>query len=202
MRADNRIGDDGAASLAPSLERMAQLTSLSLSGTLRASAASCAVSGCLRAGNALMVLRVVGWGGCARGCSGWAEFARGEPRGGGACRNLDRSSWGSVACTESLTDDAADGAGPQRYAACIGGSCAVSGCLRSPAMHGRCCVLRAGADARGAVAGGRGLRGASRGAAVRAVCQIDAVAPSLGRMSQLTSLDLCGTLHASVAAAL
>ena len=33
--------------LAPSLLRMTQLTSLDLSGTLRASAASCAVSGCL-----------------------------------------------------------------------------------------------------------------------------------------------------------
>ena len=34
--------------LAPSLRGMTQLTSLDLSGTLRASAASCAVSGCLR----------------------------------------------------------------------------------------------------------------------------------------------------------
>jgi hypothetical protein len=38
VRAGNRIGDDGAASLAPSLGRMTQLTSLDLSGTLRASA--------------------------------------------------------------------------------------------------------------------------------------------------------------------
>ena len=36
--ADNQIGDDGAASLAPSLEKMAQLTSLHLYGTRRASA--------------------------------------------------------------------------------------------------------------------------------------------------------------------
>ncbi len=34
VRADNRIGDDGAASLAPSLLRMTQLTSLDLGGTL------------------------------------------------------------------------------------------------------------------------------------------------------------------------
>ncbi len=40
VRAVNQIGDDGAASLAPSLFRMAQLTSLDLSGTLRASAAA------------------------------------------------------------------------------------------------------------------------------------------------------------------
>ena len=38
MRADNDIGDVGAASLAPSLGRMTQLTSLDLSCTLRASA--------------------------------------------------------------------------------------------------------------------------------------------------------------------
>jgi hypothetical protein len=48
VRADNEFGDDGAASLAPSLGRMAQLTSLNLGGTLRASAAAGAVSGCLR----------------------------------------------------------------------------------------------------------------------------------------------------------
>jgi hypothetical protein len=38
--ADNLIGDDGTASLAPSLARMEQLTELSLSCTLRASAAA------------------------------------------------------------------------------------------------------------------------------------------------------------------
>ncbi len=38
MRAGNGIGDDGAASLAPSLGRMTQLTTLDLSGTLRESA--------------------------------------------------------------------------------------------------------------------------------------------------------------------
>ena len=42
------IGAAGAASLAPSLGRMAQLTSLDLIGTLRASAAAGAVSGCLQ----------------------------------------------------------------------------------------------------------------------------------------------------------
>jgi hypothetical protein len=38
VRADNSIEADGAASLAPSLGRMTQLTSLNLYGTLRASA--------------------------------------------------------------------------------------------------------------------------------------------------------------------
>ncbi len=38
MLAGNQIGDDGAASLAPSLLMMPQLTLLELSGTLRASA--------------------------------------------------------------------------------------------------------------------------------------------------------------------
>ena len=40
VQTDNRIGDDGAASLAPSLARMPQLTTLDLSRTLRASAAA------------------------------------------------------------------------------------------------------------------------------------------------------------------
>ncbi len=57
---------------------------------------------------------------CAGAVAG-AGFARGEPRGGGACRQSDQSSWGSVAGTESLKDAAADVAGPRRYAACIGG---------------------------------------------------------------------------------
>ncbi len=72
MRADNRIGDDGAASLAPSLGRMTQLTSLSLSGML------CDIGGSWRcervlatAGNVVMMLRAVGRGGWALGCSGW-----------------------------------------------------------------------------------------------------------------------------------
>jgi hypothetical protein len=119
VRADNGIEDDGAASLAPSLVRMAQLTRLNLGGTLRASAAAGAVSGCLQnAGCGWMMLRGVGRGRCARGCSVW---------------------WG--------------------------------------------------------------LRGASRGAAVRAGNYIEAagavsLAPSLGRMAQLTELDLGSTLRA------
>ncbi len=80
---------------------------------------------------------------CARGCSGrWG--LRGASRGAAvACRQSDRRSWGSVTGTESRRDDAADVAGPQRYAACIGWACAVSGCLRTPAVHGWC-VLRVG----------------------------------------------------------
>jgi hypothetical protein len=61
VRAGNRIEDGGAASLAPSLGRMAQLTSLDLSGTL------CDIGGSWRcsrvlasAGNALMMMRAVG----------------------------------------------------------------------------------------------------------------------------------------------
>jgi hypothetical protein len=61
VRADNQIGDDGAASLAPSLLRMAQLTSLDLYGTM------CDIGGSWRcsrklanAGNALMMMRAVG----------------------------------------------------------------------------------------------------------------------------------------------
>ena len=40
VRVGNRIGDDGAASLAPSLAMMMKLTSLDLGGALRASAAA------------------------------------------------------------------------------------------------------------------------------------------------------------------
>jgi hypothetical protein len=78
VRAVNGIGDDGAASLAPSLLGMPQLTSLDLGGTLRASAASCTVSGWLRtpAVHGVM-LRAAGWGVCARGCS-WCGGGSGE----------------------------------------------------------------------------------------------------------------------------
>jgi hypothetical protein len=123
VRAVNQIGADGAASLAPSLGRMTQLTSLDLSRTLRDIGGSlCCERVLANACSALMMMRAVGRGGCARGCSRW---------------------WG--------------------------------------------------------------LRSASRGAAVRADNQIEAdgaasLAPSLGRMTQLTTLDLGGTLHASAAA--
>jgi hypothetical protein len=71
VRADNQIGVDGAASLAPSLLRMTQLTTLDLSCTLRAIGSSWGCSRVLlNAGNAVM-MRAVSWGGCALGCSGW-----------------------------------------------------------------------------------------------------------------------------------
>ncbi len=63
VRAGNHIEADGAASLAPSLLRMMQLTSLDLSSTLRAIGWACAVA---NAGNALMMLHAVNCGGCAR----------------------------------------------------------------------------------------------------------------------------------------
>jgi hypothetical protein len=70
--AGNHIGAARAALLAPSLGGMTQLTSLDLRGMLRASAGSCAVSGFLRTPAVhWMMLRAVGWGLCARGCSKW-----------------------------------------------------------------------------------------------------------------------------------
>jgi hypothetical protein len=61
VRAANDIRAAGAASLAPSLFRMTQLTSLDLGGTLRASAASWRCERLLaNAGNALMKLRLSG----------------------------------------------------------------------------------------------------------------------------------------------
>ncbi len=119
VRAGNEFRADGAASLAPSLARMTQLTTLNLRSTLRAIGGSWRCERVLaNAGCAWMMLCVVGWGGCAWGCSGL---------------------WG--------------------------------------------------------------FRGASRGAAVRAENFIEAagaasLSPSLGRMTQLTSLDLYGTLRA------
>jgi hypothetical protein len=84
VRADNEIRAAMAASLAPSLGRMAQLTSLNLGGTLRASAGSCAVSGCLRTpamNGWCCVLRAeaVARGAVADGgdCDGQAEGRRG-----------------------------------------------------------------------------------------------------------------------------
>ena len=126
VHADNQIEAAGAASLAPSLGRIAQLTSLDLAGTL-----AC-IGGQLRyervfasAGNAPMMLRAAGCSGFGRGCRGWLGL----------------------------------------------------------------------------------LRGASRGAAERAVNSIGedgtaSLAPSLERMTQLTELDLSGTLRASGAAVL
>ena len=125
MRAGNWIGDDGAVSLAPSLGRMTQLTSLNLMGTMCDIGCSWGCSRVLAsAGNALMMLRAVVRGGCARGCSGWWD-----------------------------------------------------------------------------------VRGASRGAAARADNEMEeagaaSLAPSLLRMTQLTSLDLSGTLRALVGLAL
>ena len=74
VRAGNQIGDDGAASLAPSLRLMTQLTSLNLNSTL----VFIGVSGlALRAGV-----------GCAGGFSGWQGFARGAPRGCGCVQAI------------------------------------------------------------------------------------------------------------------
>ena len=48
------------------------------------------------AGCAWMVLRAVGWGGCARGWSRWWGLTRGLTRGGGACRQSDRRRLGGI----------------------------------------------------------------------------------------------------------
>ena len=82
VRAGNSIEAAGAASLAPSLGRMAQLTSLNLGGTLRAIGGSWRCEWVLaNAGNALMMLWAVGQGGCALGCSGWVGLAEGRSEG-------------------------------------------------------------------------------------------------------------------------
>ena len=71
--------------LTPSLGRMTQLTSLELSCTLRASASAALQLRCERmlanAGLACMMLGAVGWGGWARGCSGWWGLCEGRAEG-------------------------------------------------------------------------------------------------------------------------
>jgi hypothetical protein len=87
VRADNYIKAAGAASLAPSLGRMTQLTSLDLNCTLRASAAAGAVSGLLaNAGvRGWCVLRV---GRLRATLQRVVGLARGEPRGGGCVQTM------------------------------------------------------------------------------------------------------------------
>ena len=122
--------------LAPSLLRMTQLTSLDLCGTLRAIGGSWRCERVLaNAGNALMMMRAVGWGGCARGCSGWWGL-RGASRGAAVCAD------------NRIGDDGAASLGPsllrmtQLTSLVLGGtlrasaaSCAVSRCLRTPEMR-------------------------------------------------------------------
>ncbi len=205
MRADNRILADGAASLAPSLVMMTQLTSLNLRCTLRASAASCAVSGCLRTPAVhWMMLRVAGCGACTWVCSGWVGVLRGASRG---------------AAVRAVNDIRADGAAslaPSLLRMTQLTSLNLSRTLHASAGKLRCelvvanagCawmmlrVLGWGGWARGCSGRAGDLRGASRGAAVRADNHFGdagaaSLAPSLGRMTQLTSLDLGGTLRAS-----
>jgi hypothetical protein len=171
------------------------------------------------AGNALMMLRALGRGGCARGCSGrWG--LRGASQGAAVRADNQIEAAGAASLGPSLGRmmqlTSLDLSCTLRA---IGGSYAVSGCFRTPAVHG-CCVLWAGAVGRGAgnalmmlralgrggcargCSGRWGLRGASQGAAVRADNGIKAagaasLGPSLGRMTQLTRLDLGGTLRAS-----
>jgi hypothetical protein len=98
---------------------MTQLTTLNLSGTL------CDIGGSWRcelvlatAGCAVMMLRAVGWGGCVRRDAAGGGALRWASRGAAvACRQSVRSSWGSVAGTESRKDGAADVTAPLLYAA-------------------------------------------------------------------------------------
>jgi hypothetical protein len=85
VRAGNSIGAAGAASLAPSLERMKKLTFLGLGCKLRASAQQRCAWMLANAGCAWIMLRAVGWGGCARGCSRWWGFCEGRVEGRPRC---------------------------------------------------------------------------------------------------------------------
>jgi hypothetical protein len=91
---------------------MTQLTSLDLGGTLCASAAAVLRAGACERRLCMDDVACCGPGQLRAGLSRAVGIARGGPRGGGACRQSDRSSWGSVAFTESRMDDAADVAEP------------------------------------------------------------------------------------------
>ncbi len=87
MRAGNDIEAAGAASLSPSLVRMERLTMLDLSCTLLHRRQLRCERVAANAGNALMMLHVVGCGAvCALGCSGWWGLQGASRGGGGACR--------------------------------------------------------------------------------------------------------------------
>jgi hypothetical protein len=158
------------------------------------------------AGCAWMLMRAVGWGGCARGCSGWWGFARGASRGAAVRAVNDFGDDGAASLAPSLGRMAQLTALDlrstlrcvhRRPAALRAGACERRRCADDAA----CCGLgRLGAVV--AVVGD--LQGASRGAAVRSGNRIGAdgaasLAPSLVRMTQLTALDLRGTLRASAA---
>jgi hypothetical protein len=168
VRADNGIEDDGAASLAPSLGRMAQLTSLDLHSTLRAIGGSWRCGWMIaNAGNALMMMRVAGWGGCARGCSRWwglrAASRVAVVRADNRIENDGAASLApSLVRMTQLTS--LHLSGTLRASAAAG---AVSGCLQNAGCAWMVCNAGLGGCARGC-SGWWGLRGASRGAVVRA----------------------------------
>ncbi len=131
MCAGSQIGDDGAASLAPSLLRMTQLTSLELCGTL-ACIGICAEGVLANAGNTLMMLQ--------------AEMvARGAVAGGGG---FDWRAEAAVRVDNQIGEDGAASLAPSLGRmtqltsldlggahVCIGGSCALRDCLRTPAVR-------------------------------------------------------------------
>ena len=166
MCAANRIGDDGAASLAPSLGRMTQLTSLYLGGTLRASAGLVLFAGaCER--RLCMDGVCCGWGGCARGCSRWWGL-RGASRGAVVRAGNEFGADGAASLAPSLGRmtqlTSLHLSGTLRASAAAG---AVSGCLQNAGCAWMVCNAGLGGCARGC-SGWWGLRGASRGAVVRA----------------------------------
>ncbi len=88
MPADNKFGDDGAASLAPSLGRMAQLTTLNLGGTLRDIGGSwgCFAGACER--RLCMDGVCCGLGRLGARLLQVVGAARGEPRGAGGVQTI------------------------------------------------------------------------------------------------------------------
>ncbi len=137
MRADNQIDAAGTASLAPSLVRMTQLTSLHLSGTLLDIGGSWRGSRVLvNAGNVLMMLGAAGWGRCARGCSGWWGL-RGASR-GAAVHAVNDIGEAGAASLAPILGRMAQLTSLKLHSTLRASAAAdaVSGCLRPPAVHG------------------------------------------------------------------
>ena len=144
VRADNWVSAAGAASLAPSLGGMTQLTTLNLSGTLSDIGGSwCCERVLASAGCAMMMLRVVGWGGYALGRSGWWGL-RGASRGTAVRADNQIGAAGAASLAPSLgVMTQLTSLNLNSTLRASAGSCAVGGCLRTPAVRGCCCMLRA-----------------------------------------------------------
>jgi hypothetical protein len=211
VRADNRFEDVGAASLAPGLMGMAQLTSLNLNGAARIGGASAAPHACNPLYTGVVCTVLLRRRLCEAGVAG-SGLERGTNGGGGARAEIAIGDAGAASLAPSLAGMAQltslDLGSALRGTAC---ACAVPharspddahGCGWRGADRGACAQRCSGLPRRATMGGG--LEQRAYGAAVRAENRIEAagtasLAPVLVRLSQLKSLGLDSTLGASLA---